>query len=90
MFIDECIKDTITYANIIQYLRMPHKILLSTEKAFILLLTKHSFYITDCVDSECDNIINELKKYKIKIITTLNQKLFELLKKKFKKKKIFN
>jgi predicted GNAT family N-acyltransferase len=84
MFIDECIKDTITYANIIQYLRMPHKILLSTEKAFILLLTKHSFYITDCVDSECDNIINELKKYKIKIITTLNQKLFELLKKIFK------
>jgi len=84
MYIDECIKDTITYANIIQYLRMPHKILLSTEKAFILLLTKHYIYITDCVDSECESIIEELKKYKIKIISTLNYKLFEILKIKFK------
>jgi hypothetical protein len=84
MFIDECIKDTITYANIIQYLRMPHKILLSTEKAFILLLTKHYIYVADCIDSECENIINELKKYDIKIIVTLSDKLFELLKIKFK------
>ena len=84
MFIDECIKDIITYANIIQYLRIPHKILSSTEKAFILLLTKHYIYITDCVDSECENVIEELKKYKIKIISTLNYKLFELLKIKFK------
>ena len=84
MYIDECLKDKITYANIEQYLKMEHKLLLSTSKAFILLLTKYNIYVVDCVDSEYENIFKELEKYDIKIITLMNKKLYELIKSKFK------
>ena len=85
MYIDECIKDKITYANIIQYLTMEHKLLLSTSNAFILLLTKYNIYVVDCMDSEYENIFKELEKYdNIKIITIMNEKLYELIKTKFK------
>ena len=84
MYIDECLKDKITYANLEQYLKMEHKLLLSTSKAFILLLTKYNIYVVDCVDSEYENIFKELEKYDIKIITLMNKKLYELIKSKFK------
>ncbi len=84
MYIDECLKDKITYANLEQYLKMEHKLLLSTSKAFILLLTKYNTYVVDCVDSEYENIFKELEKYDIKIITLMNKKLYELIKSKFK------
>ena len=88
MYIDECLKDKITYANLVQYLKMEHKLILSTSNAFILLFSKYNIYMADCIDSECENLIKEFEKYDIKIITILNEKLYELIKLKFKYKSI--
>ena len=84
MYIDECLKDKITYSNLQQYINFEHKILLSTEKSFIVLMPKYNIYIADCKDSECENLAKELNKYNINIITIFNDNLFELIKSKFK------
>ena len=85
MYIDECLKDKITYANLEEYLRMEHKLLLSTPTSFILLFSKYNIYMADCVDSECNNLCKELEKYKdINLITVVSDKLFELIKSRFK------
>ena len=84
MYIDECLKDKITYANLHQYINSEHKILLSTESSFIVLLSKYNIYIADCKDSECENLAKELDKYNINVITIFNDNLFELIKAKFK------
>jgi len=84
MYIDECLKDEITYANLHQYINSAHKILLSTENAFIILLPKYNIYIADCKNTECGNLCEELNKYNINIMTIWNDNLFELMKPKFK------
>ena len=84
MYIDECLKDKITYANLHQYINSENKILLSTENAFIVLLPKKNIYVADCKDSECENLFKELNKYDIKVITIFSDKLFELLKPNYK------
>ena len=90
MYIDECLKDKISYANLVQYLTMEHKLLLSTSNAFILLLSKYNIYVADCIDSECENLIKEFEKYNIKLITIMNDKLYELIKLKYKYQSISN
>ena len=85
MYIDECLKDKITYANLIQYMKLEHELLFSTKNAFILFLPKLDVYIADCIDSECENLVKELEKYKINLITIFSDKLFELIIPKFKR-----
>ena len=84
MYIEECLKDRITYANLQQYINSEHEVLLSTQNSFIVLLPKCNVYIADCKDAECDNLFKELSKYNIKVITIFNDKLFELLKSRYK------
>ena len=63
---------------------MENKLLLSTSNAFILLITKYNIYVVDCMDSEYENIFKELEKYDNIIIIIMNEKLYELIKPKFK------
>ena len=84
MYIDECLKDKITYSNLHQYLKLDHEILYSTENAFILKLLNINIYVVDCFDSEVEKVKSELEKYKSKFITTWNDKLYQLLQSKFK------
>ena len=84
MYIDECLNDKITYANLHQYINSDHKILLSTENSFIILMPKYNIYIAGWKDSEFNNLVKELNKYNINLITIFNDNLFELIKSKFK------
>ena len=84
MYIDECLKDKITYGNLHQFLKFEYDTLYSTKNAFILKILKHNIYVVDCIDSEVEKVKIDLEKYNATFITTWNDKLYELMKSKFK------
>ena len=84
MYIDECLKDKITYCNLHQYLKFEYEVLYSTENAFILKLLKLNIYVVDCINSEVEKVKIELEKYNATFITIWNDKLYQLIKSKFK------
>jgi len=84
MYIDECLKDKISYCNLYQYLKFEHEILYSTENAFILKIVKLNIYVVDCIDSEVEKVKIQIENYKAIYITTWNDKLYQLMKSKFK------
>ena len=47
-------------------------------------MPKYNIYIAGWKDSECNNLVKELNKYNINLITIFNDNLFELIKSKFK------
>ena len=61
MYIDECLKDKITYGNLHQFLKFEYDTLYSTKNAFILKILKHNIYIVDCIDSEVEKVKIDLK-----------------------------
>ena len=81
MFLDEAIKDEVTYANLIEILKPECKKIFNETYGFLIYHKSSdlNIYLCDCKDGFEDKLLKEILKSNISLIQVLNDKLVEML-----------
>ena len=81
MFIDEAIKDEVTYANLIEMLKPDCKKIINETYGFLIhhISSDMNVLLCDCKDGYEEKFLEEIKKSNTNYIEVFNEKLVELL-----------